>query len=572
MALTSTLFTGLSGLDVNQTRLNVVGNNIANVNTVGFKGSRALFKPQFYVTDSGGSPPSGEAGGSNPDQRGLGAAVGSIEKDWSAGSIEPTGRPTDLAVDGEGFFIVRGQEQMYTRDGSFSLDSRNALVTSDGNYVQGFGVDEEENVIAGQLQDVVIPIGGLTKAEATRNAFMSGNLNAGGDIASGASVINSSAELFSGGGPVTPATQLTAVTDAAAVPMFAVGDVIELEGSRGGRRQTASSLEVTAATTIADLNDFMTQGLGVAGGLAQPSGAISGGQLKAGPTTGSQLVVVGNTGAGNAVSIEGSDLTVNGVPLFNFSAGTTAGGVADDPTGETIHTSMLAYDSLGVPMRVDVTMNLESKSDAGTNWRFIATSADDTDYAQFTPGSAGQIVGTGTVEFDTNGRLIIANNGTLTVNRTGTGAEPNVDIALDFEKVTSLASTDSEFFAQQDGTKIGTLVGFGIGQDGSITGTFDNGLTGRLGQVAMASFDNPQGLQDNGSNLYGVGSNSGEPRVGSPLEGLAGGIRSGALELSNVDLSNEFINLIIASTGFSAASRVISTSDELMTELLNTSR
>ncbi len=138
--------------------------------------------------------------------------------------------------------------------------------------------------------------------------------------------------------------------------------------------------------------------------------------------------------------------------------------------------------------------------------------------------------------------------------------------------MTSLADGDSEFFAQQDGTKIGTLVSFGIGNDGTITGSFDNGLTGKLGQVGMATFDNPQGLGDMGGNLYGVGANSGEPRVGAPLEGLAGGIRSGALEMSNVDLSNEFINLIIASTGFSAASRVISTSDQLMTELLNTSR
>ncbi len=572
MALTSTLFTGLSGLDVNQTRLNVVGNNIANVNTVGFKASRALFKPQFYVTDSGGSPPSGEAGGSNPDQRGLGAAVGSIEKDWSPGSIEPTGRQTDLAVDGDGFFIVRGQEQMYTRDGSFSLDSRNNLVTSSGQYVQGFGVDDDENVLAGQLDDVNIPIGGLTKAEATSNAFLSGNLNAAGDISTGASVLNSNVELFAGGGPLTPATPLTAVEDALAVPMFAVGDTIELEGARGGRRQQPLSLTVDATTTVADFNDFLQQSVGVAGGIAQPSGAVSGGQLKAGPTTGSQIVLVGNTGSGNAVSIEGSDLTLNGVPLFGFAGGTTAAGVADDPAGETIHTSMIAYDSLGSQIRVDVTLNLETTSDAGTQWRFIATTPDDTDYAEFTSGTAGQVAGVGTVEFDNNGRLISSTNGTLTVNRNGTGAEPNVDISLDFAKVTALADSNSEFFAQQDGTKIGTLVGFGIGNDGTITGTFDNGLTGKLGQVGLATFDNPQGLTDNGSSLYSVGSNSGEPRIGAPLEGLAGGIRSGALELSNVDLSGEFINLIIASTGFSAASRVISTSDELMTELLNTSR
>jgi flagellar hook protein FlgE len=160
----------------------------------------------------------------------------------------------------------------------------------------------------------------------------------------------------------------------------------------------------------------------------------------------------------------------------------------------------------------------------------------------------------------------------ITINRAGAGSEPTVDIALDFQKVTALASSDSSFFAQQDGIRIGTLVGYEIGGDGTITGTFDNGLTSRLGQVAVATFENAKGLSDTGSSLYSVGSNSGEPRIGAPLEGMAGSLRSGALELSNVDLSKEFINLIIASTGFSAASRVITTSDQLMTELLNASR
>src|SRR5436190_15628654 len=140
MALTSTLFTGLSGLDVNSTRLNVVGNNIANVNTVAFKSSRALFKPQFYVTDNGGAPPEFEFGGTNPSQRGLGSVVASIEKDYSNGALEPTGKATDLALDGDGFFIVQGADQLYTRDGSFSLNSENQLVTSSGEFVQGYGV------------------------------------------------------------------------------------------------------------------------------------------------------------------------------------------------------------------------------------------------------------------------------------------------------------------------------------------------------------------------------------------------------------------------------------------------
>ena len=190
MALTSTLFTGLSGLDVNQTRMNVVGNNIANVNTVAFKSSRALFKPQFYVTDAAGSAPSAAFGGTNPSQRGLGAVVADIQKDFTPGAIEPTGRPTDMAIDGDGFFVVNGPDgQQFTRDGSFVLNSADQLVTSGGAFVQGFGVDGTGQVIPGQLGNVNIPIGASTLAAQTRNASMEGNLDASGAVAAGSSVL-----------------------------------------------------------------------------------------------------------------------------------------------------------------------------------------------------------------------------------------------------------------------------------------------------------------------------------------------------------------------------------------------
>ena len=191
MALTSALFTGLSGLDVNQARLNVVGNNIANVNTTAFKSSRALFKPQFYVTESGGTPPSGDFGGTNPNQRGLGAVVATIEKNFQPGAIEPTGKPTDLAIDGTGFFVVKGDELSYTRDGSFSLNASNQLVSSSGQFVQGYVADEDGTIPAGELNNLTIPLGTTTTASATENVKLEGNLNADGETATGASVLSS---------------------------------------------------------------------------------------------------------------------------------------------------------------------------------------------------------------------------------------------------------------------------------------------------------------------------------------------------------------------------------------------
>src|SRR3954465_15875056 len=213
MALTSTLFTGLSGLDVNQARLNVVGNNIANANTVAFKASRAMFKPQFYVTDNPGSPSSSDFGGENPSQRGLGAVVASIEKDFSAGAIESTGKATDLAIDGDGFFVVKGKEQAYTRDGSFTLNANNEMVTTTGDFVQGFGVDANGNVIAGALQNVKVPLGSLTQAKATTTASFQGNLNAAGVKATGASDLQTAVGLSDAGAVPTPTSALTDLVD-----------------------------------------------------------------------------------------------------------------------------------------------------------------------------------------------------------------------------------------------------------------------------------------------------------------------------------------------------------------------
>ena len=161
----------------------------------------------------------------------------------------------------------------------------------------------------------------------------------------------------------------------------------------------------------------------------------------------------------------------------------------------------------------------------------------------------------------------------MTINRTATGAQTPLTISLDFSKMTALTDTSSTLLmSNQDGLSIGTLTSFSVGANGQITGAFDNGLTSTLGQVAVATFDNPQGLVDQGGNLYTAGANSGVPKITGPLQLDAGAIRAGSLEDSNVDLSKEFTNMIVASTGFSAASRVITTADQLIQELLNSSR
>jgi flagellar hook protein FlgE len=574
MALTSALFTGLSGLDVNQTRLGVVANNIANVNTVAFKSSRALFKPQFYVTDGAGTPPSDTFGGTNPSQRGLGAEVAAIEKDFTTGALEPTGRQTDLALDGDGFFVVDGTEgQRFTRDGSFSLNAVNQLVTSDGGFVQGYGVDANANVIRGSLQNLTIPIGATTPARATSESVFEGNLNANGDVATGASILTSQLLTTVGGAAApTAATLLTnlASTATPATPLITAGEVFSLRGQKGGRELAERSFTVTAASTVADFNTFLQQGMGVNTTVpddGNPLTPTAGATIETDATdpNSARLVLTGNLGAENSLALTGTALsTTNGLP-FTFADGANAAGIASNPVGESVHTTFIGYDSLGTPVAVDITAVLEQKADTGNVWRFYATSGDDSD-----PDLA---LGTGTLTFNSQGQLTASTGTTLSIDRANTGAGSPLVIGLDFEKLTSLTSRDSNLIStHQDGSQRGTLDTFSIGTDGTVVGSFSNGQTRTLGQVAVATFANNRGLVDKGANMFVPGGDSGDPLISAAMELGSGAIRSGTLEQSNVDLSEEFVNMIISSTGFSASSRVITTSDRLITELLNSSR
>ena len=216
---------------------------------------------------------------------------------------------------------------------------------------------------------------------------------------------------------------------------------------------------------------------------------------------------------------------------------------------------------------VNITAVFQKSTSIGTQWSFTADSGDSKD------PTGNQIIGTGTLTFDVNGKLLTSTGNNVNIDRTGTGARSPFGVKLDFTGTTALASSTSTLVtSKQDGSPLGSLSAFSIGTDGIITGAFTNGLTRTLGQVAVANFNNPQGLDDKGGNQFAASSNSGSPVIGEPLQLGAGMVRSGALEQSNVDLSKEFVNLIIASTGFSAASKVITTSNQLLTDLLNSTR
>jgi flagellar hook protein FlgE len=559
--LNGALFTGLSGLVVNQTALNVVGNNIANANTTAFKSGQVLFSSQFYVTNNAGSASTGTFGGQNPDQIGLGAQIGAIETNFGQGQLQSTGVQSDLGINGNGFFVVKNasSQQVYTRDGAFTLNGNNQLVDSSGDFVQGYGVNANFQVIPSKLQNITIPLGQQTIAQATQNASLSGTLNTGGTVATGASVLTSGPLTDSSTGTLTSASLLTNVENFGGTSsLFALNDVLTLDPTQNGRALPTQTFQVTATSTVGQLETFLQDGTDIdTNPSAGTPGPTPGASIVNNGTLGQLLVLTGNVGDDNAISIgSGALQNENGASPLSF---TDQGGA----NGESSHTSITAYDSLGNPVTLNVNTVLVGQSSTGTTWDFYVNSPENI--------GGNPVMGNGTLTFNSAGNLTNVTGNTLTLNRAGTGATASQQITLNFSGVQALSSgTSSSLVSEsQDGFAVGTLDNYSIGSNGTITGSYSNGLTQTIGQVALANFDNPSGLIDQGDNQYTVGAASGAAIIGAPGTEGTGTIQAGSLESSNVDLSQEFINLIIASTGYSASSRVISTSDQLLTELLN---
>ena len=581
MASTTALFTGLSGLISNSRRLDTIGNNIANVNTTAFKSNRMTFAPTFSRNFSLGTAPSDLTGGSNPGQIGLGVTVAGTQRNFNNGAIGVTGVATDMAIEGDGFFIVdvAGQRN-FTRAGSFIRNPSNDLITQSGAKVMGYAVDEQFNVVDGNLTELNIPVGTQTLAEATRNVLFNGNLNASGDISTTGSV-HTTRSYYTDAAmtiPATPATDLSTTTvwmsDGAGGSVVAFDSAsadrsISISGvEKGGKDLGAATFAISGVpvdgtddfgTTFQDYMDFMDEYLGLdstsVGGSSDLEGGIS--------MTNGQITIAGNEGTVQDLVIDTGDITMTnpgtgvGNPMVTSKV--------NEADGESVRTSFVVYDSLGTPLTIDLTFVLQGTTPSGgTTWEFMAESGQN--------DALDRVLALGEVTFDTNGRYVSATNQSFSIERQNGAVNPlsvNMDFDSGTDSISSFTDSASNFAAvYQDGSSIGTLSNFSIGEDGTISGSFTNGLTRTIGQIALAKFSNPEGLVDAGDNLFKSGPNSGTPLIARPREFGTGRVVGGALELSNVDLSQEFINMILASTGYSAASRVITTTDELMTQLL----
>lgn len=417
------MFSAISGLRGHQEMMDVIANNIANVNTVGFKASRVNFQDILSQTINGATGPQGGLGSINPAQIGLGMTVAGIDVLQTQGNLQSTGNSTDMAIQGDGFFMESdGTSTVYTRDGAFNIALDGSLANpGTGLKVQGWQADANGKIDMTQpVTNLVIPIGQRTTALATSNVTLSGNLDAG---------------------------------------------------------------------------------------------------------------------------------------------------TAD---GDTVPTTMTVFDSLGVSHSVKVTF-----TNTGPNTWSWAASADASDTGisiTQTAASAGPPavapINNGTLSF-TSGGVFSASTGTLalTFPDGATATTPKIDLSA----MTQFSGT-SQPSGQADGFTSGTLTTFSVGDAGLLSGVYSNGQTQVLGQIGLANFQNSAGLLSSGDNNFSATSASGTANIGAAGTGGRGTVTTGALEMSNVDLATQFTGMITAERGFQANSRVITTSDEMLQELVNLKR
>lgn len=363
--------------------------------------------------------------------------------------------------------------------------------------------------------------------------------------------------------------------------VFAEG-ALTFAGLKGGQRQGEKELVVTANTTVEEFLVFAQQSMGIITQSGDPNNPLpqsdnaltdtvgdtigAGGRVVYDLLGRSKLQIVGNNGERNAIEIDLSAMkqTVGDETQavnLNFSS-------AQEAVGESAAADFIAYDSLGIPLNIRVTTVLESRDSSTTTYRWYA------DSPQNDPREGAQTnVGTGLIRFDGEGNLVSVTNDTVAVQRENVSATSPLEFNLDFSQVSGLATDNSSLNAdRQDGFGTGTLSSFIIGEEGRIRGVFTNGTTRDLGQVRLARFANPSGLQAKGENAFAAGVNSGLPIEGDPGQQGIGTIVAGATEQSNTDIGKNLIDLILASTQYRGNTRVITAAQQLLDELMNLRR
>ena len=632
------LFSGVSGLQSHQIAMDVESNNIANVNTIGFKYSRANFADLLAQTSKIATAPQGDLGGKNAMQIGLGTSVASVTRIHSQGSIQNTDKNTDVAIQGDGFFIVSsddGNTYKYTRSGDFKFDALGNFVDNNGFVVQGWLRDEATGLVdsTAPIQNIQIPPGLTTPAAASTEITIKANLNSG-DLLEQYSVVEdldntaglnattgeieeSFGVLFDGSGEalrMIPPTSGTlgsgpivggqginvSFDNDVTIKEFRYTDDATLAGTWVVDPTVAAPAAGTVATgsvyyfrTTEDLRAGLQE-------LAQDPNAdgtatnittvdfIDGKIVMENPDDGDavadnlQIVMsaIDNTQDPNV--IENARFTQN---MLTLQGGLVEnGGLKQSQAfnAATHSASIDIFDSLGTKHTIRVDFRKIDSTSAGSTWGYTITAPSGTDIGGIAPDV--NIIDGATIS-SSGANVTFGNNGELTnvslpsFDFTGNnGSAPNQTITLNFgtiggfDGLTSFDNPSATSGISQDGYPGGDLVGIRIDQSGTLVGSFTNGRSFGLAQIAMAKFANNEGLVGDGGNVYLQSANSGDPIIGTAATAGRGFIQSSALEASNVDLSKALTQLIIIQRGYQANGKTITTSDTLLETLIGLKR
>ena len=529
------LFAGVTALKNHQVRMDVIGHNIANVNTAGFKASRVTFRELMSQAVRDAAAPQGGRGGLNPMQVGLGSSVATISVQHTQGNTETTGIETDLAIEGNGFFVLgNGNDRYYTRAGMFDIDdSGNLVSTVNGYMVLGWQADALGNINTNTTPGPIsIPKGASIPPLATSEIVFAGNLDA----------TNNGALRYLPESPVE-IIHPTAGTIRLSFTLVPTGNFNEFKWSLSADTGTLNG--PTAGTLRLGADGSVLQIVDTAGNALSPITLDLGGGNEIGILT----PQVGDPSGGTLAW----DIDGDGNPEGQ------AQGVYTPP--EERVTSIAVYDSLGNSRNVIIRFYKVGNN----SWEWMA----EDEAGNLLTVNGGVQGARGTLVFDPRGG-VISRSGSIVLPPLGGGEI--VTIQPDFSAITQYGEAATVIAASQNGYPAGTLKTFSIDAYGVINGSFSNGLTRQLGQIAIATFTNPAGLIKAQDTLYRISTNSGAPRIGVAGLNENGVIKSGSLEMSNVDLSTEFTNMIITQRGFQANSRIITASDEMLQELVNLKR
>ena len=629
------LFSGVSGLKNHQTRMDVIGNNISNVNTNGFKSSRVTFADTLNQTMTGASAPNGTIGGTNPKQVGLGSAVSSIDLLFTDGSVQSTGKNTDLCLSGNGLFVVsNGNQTYYTRNGAFEFDAEgNYTMPGSGLLVQGWTATDGVLNTSSAVGNIVVPAGKSMAAKATNIATYANNLNSavttissaeGGTATQSIVASDGNEVILKIGGKDYTASEGTfsGNTTYTVVSSVAIGaKSVVLKDSEGNLKTVSiaaatdpitagSEVKVTGGKTVAMTRATTSNPVTISTGAGADekkyivtSGTFSNVEtytLAKAVSEGDKVIAIkdssnntqtltlqtavatgqGNT-AGTAATYAGGE-TLNMVTASNdnpvtlsMSDGTTVtetSGTYVQTYSLPVTTTLTIYDTLGNVHSLPVYFTKSIvDSTSGNQWTVSLNSntADNSVVLQEADGSLTTVtMNSVTLQFTTDGKYSTGSGtSALTLTNGSTGTQK---VTLDLSTLTQFAGNNT-VNGSTNGNAAGTLESIAIDSSGIITGTYTNGVKQTEAQVAVAQFTNASGLTKTGSSLYQESNNSGTANVKTAAD-LGVKITASALEMSNVDIANEFADMIITQRGFQSNSKIITVGDEMLETVINMKR